>query len=102
MPRYFAKSEGNFELPTEGSHVASLTTLAFLGQHLNSFSNKYQELVGLAWETDETDSEGRPLIVLPVLKKLGYDPQRAKTNIGLGRITNPDAIEKPQEAVSAR
>ena len=67
MPRYFAKSEGNFELPTEGSHVASLTTLAFLGQHLNSFSNKYQELVGLAWGTDETDSEGRPLIVLETM-----------------------------------
>lgn len=67
MPRYFAKSEGNFELPTEGSHVASLTTLAFLGQHLNSFSNKYQELVGLAWETDETDSEGRPLTVLETM-----------------------------------
>ena len=67
MPRYFAKSEGNFELPTEGSHVASLTTLAFLGQHLNSFSNKYQEMVGLAWATDETDSEGRPLIVLETM-----------------------------------
>lgn len=67
MPRYFAKSEGNFELPTEGSHVATLTTLAFLGQHLNSFSNKYQEMVGLAWETDETDSEGRPLIVLETM-----------------------------------
>ena len=67
MPRYFAKSEGNFELPTEGSHVATLTTLAFLGQHLNSFSNKYQEMVGLAWETDESDSEGRPLTVLETM-----------------------------------
>ena len=30
-------------------------------------------------------SDGEETIVLPILQKLGYDPQRAKTNIGLGR-----------------
>jgi len=74
-----------------------------------------EEVVRLVWKVEKEvdtvvvlgvgvrcDENGEDPIVLPVLKKLGYDPQRAKTNIGLGRITNPDAIEKPQEAVSAR
>jgi len=74
-----------------------------------------EEVVRLVWKVEKEvdtvvvlgvgvrcDENGEDPIVLPVLKKLGYDPQRAKTNIGLGRITNPDAIEKPQETVSAR
>lgn len=74
-----------------------------------------EEVVRLVWKVEKEvdtvvvlgvgvrcDENGEDPIVLPVLKKLGYDPQRAKTNIGLGRITNPDVIEKPQEAVSAR
>ena len=91
MPRYFAKSEGNFELPTEGSHVATLTTLAFLGQHLNSFSNKYQETVGLAWETDETDSEGRPLTVLETMNFSMFE--RSKL---YGRIVALNGGKEPQ------
>ncbi len=31
------------------------------------------------------DAEGEETIVLPILERLGYNPQRAKTNIGLGR-----------------
>jgi hypothetical protein len=31
------------------------------------------------------DADGEENIVLPILEKLGYNPQRAKTNIGLGR-----------------
>ncbi|MBN8729006.1 MAG: 4Fe-4S binding protein [Acidobacteria bacterium] len=74
-----------------------------------------EEVVRLVWKVEKEvdtvvvlgvgvrcDENGEDPIVLPVLKKLGYDPQRAKTNIGLGRITNPDAIEKPQETVGAR
>ena len=30
-------------------------------------------------------------MVAPILEKLGYKLERAKTNIGLGRITNKDA-----------
>jgi len=34
------------------------------------------------------DDEGEETLVLPVLRRLGYDPVRAKTNVGLGRVTN--------------
>lgn len=37
------------------------------------------------------DEHGDDNVVLPILEKLGYHPQRAKTNTGLGRITNKDA-----------
>jgi len=44
--------------------------------------------------------------VLPILEKLGYNPQRAKTNIGLGRkvirdLTNAAPIAQPKEMVNA-
>jgi len=39
------------------------------------------------------DANGDENVVAPILEKLGYGLHRAKTNIGLGRITNPDAIE---------
>jgi hypothetical protein len=35
--------------------------------------------------------------VAPVLEKLGYSLQRAKTNIGLGRVTNQAAIQNQLE-----
>ncbi|MGA2990815.1 MAG: 4Fe-4S binding protein [Candidatus Korobacteraceae bacterium] len=34
------------------------------------------------------DDDGEETMVLPVLRRLGYDPVRAKTNTGLGRVTN--------------
>jgi hypothetical protein len=34
------------------------------------------------------DDTGEDNIVAPVLEKLGYKLERAKTNIGLGKITN--------------
>jgi len=34
------------------------------------------------------DDDGEETMVLPVLRRLGYDPVRAKTNTGLGRMTN--------------
>lgn len=34
------------------------------------------------------DDEGEETLVLPILQRLGYDPIRAKTNTGLGRVTN--------------
>jgi hypothetical protein len=39
------------------------------------------------------DASGDENVVAPILEKLGYELHRAKTNIGLGRITNPDAIQ---------
>jgi hypothetical protein len=44
---------------------------------------------------------GEESVVAPILERMGYRIERAKTNAGLGRITNP--AEKPSEAgVSAR
>ena len=37
------------------------------------------------------DEHGDDNVVLPILEKLGYHPERAKTNTGLGRITNKGA-----------
>jgi hypothetical protein len=31
-------------------------------------------------------------VVAPILERLGYNLERAKTNIGLGRITNTNAL----------
>ena len=98
MPRYFSKSEsGSFEIPTEGSHVASLYCLAFLGQHVNTFSNKLQELVGLGWQTDETDSEGRPLTVLETVTYSMYE--RSKL---FARIVALNGGKEPQPGLDLR
>ena len=43
---------------------------------------KTQVVIGVGVRCDE---EGEENIVLPILQKLGYNPQRAKTNICLGR-----------------
>jgi hypothetical protein len=37
--------------------------------------------------------------VAPILEKLGYKLHRAKTNIGLGRITNVPAPQPQMEVV---
>ena len=34
------------------------------------------------------DEDGEDPVVAPILERLGYKLERAKTNIGLGRITN--------------
>jgi len=47
------------------------------------------------------DSDGEERIVAPILERLGYKLQLAKTNTGLGRITNP-ANAAPQGDVVAR
>jgi hypothetical protein len=52
------------------------------------------------------DADGEETIVLPILQKLGYDPQRAKTNIGLGRkqirdLTSAAPAGEAKEMVSA-
>lgn len=40
-------------------------------------------ILGIAVRCDE---KGGDQIVMPILNRLGYDPMRAKTNLGLGRI----------------
>ena len=36
-----------------------------------------------------------------ILERLGYKLERAKTNIGLGRVTNPEESNKKEEPVPA-
>jgi ferredoxin len=51
------------------------------------------------------DENGDENTIAPILEKLGYKLERAKTNIGLGRITNaaaPGAPEKSEETLSTR
>jgi hypothetical protein len=43
------------------------------------------------------DANGDENVVAPILEKLGYELHRAKTNVGLGRITNPDALQTAQK-----
>jgi ferredoxin len=47
------------------------------------------------------DDEGDETIVAPILERLGYKLERAKTNIGLGRITNPAALSPQMETVKS-
>jgi ferredoxin len=64
-----------------------------------------EEIVRLVWAVEKQvdtvvalgvgtrcDENGEELVVAPILEKLGYKLERAKTNIGLGRISN--AINK--------
>src|SRR5690348_13297273 len=46
------------------------------------------------------DGDGEERVVAPILEKLGYNLERAKTNIGLGRITNRPAPETRAEVVN--
>jgi ferredoxin len=75
--------------------------------------DRTEEIIRLVWEIEKRidtvvavgvgtrcDEEGREEVVTPILRRLGYDLQRAKTNIGLGRITNRPAPEQ-KETVSA-
>jgi hypothetical protein len=48
------------------------------------------------------DENGEEHVVAPMLERLGYKLDRAKTNIGLGRITNLERAAEPQSAGAAR
>ena len=41
------------------------------------------------------DENGEEHVVAPILERLGYKLERAKTNIGLGRITNRQRAQRP-------
>jgi hypothetical protein len=47
------------------------------------------------------DEDGEENIVGPILERLGYRISRAKTNTGLGRITNRDQEEAPVQIEAA-
>jgi hypothetical protein len=48
------------------------------------------------------DDDGEETLVLPVLRRLGYSPIRAKTNTGLGRITNTVPAPAATQPAGAR
>lgn len=45
------------------------------------------------------DASGAETAVAPILERLGYKLHRAKTNLGLGRVTNPTAGNTPSGGV---
>src|SRR5438477_12593329 len=74
--------------------------------------DRTEEIVRLVWAVEKQvdtvvalgvgtrcDADGEENVVAPILERLGYRLERAKTNIGLGRISNPVAKEKREEAV---
>ncbi len=45
------------------------------------------------------DENGDDNVIAPILERLGYNLDRAKTNIGLGRITNQADPQPVRETV---
>src|SRR6266852_4462162 len=71
-----------------------------------------EEIVRVVWEAEKEldtvvalgvgtrcDPDGEDQVVAPILERLGYKLERAKTNTGLGRITNrPKELPQPEMA----
>ena len=75
--------------------------------------DRTEEIVRLVWEVEkELDTvvalgvgtrcgaDGEDHVLAPILERLGYKLERAKTNTGLGRITNRPAEVQSPEAVT--
>ena len=71
-----------------------------------------EEIIRLVWEVEKQidtvvalgigtrcDTDGQERVVAPILERLGYNLVRAKTNIGIGRVTN--AVPAPAAAMEA-
>jgi len=76
---------------------------------------RLEEIVRTVWAVAETldtiivlgagtrcDSEGNDTVVAPILERLGYRPQRAKTNLGLGRATLRTLAAEGADVVEVR
>jgi hypothetical protein len=72
-----------------------------------------EEIIRLVWDVEKEldtvvalgvgtrcDADGEDHVVAPILERLGYKLERAKTNTGLGRITNRPAVLRSAEVVS--
>jgi hypothetical protein len=72
-----------------------------------------EEIIRLVWDVEKEldtvvalgvgtrcDTDGEDHVVAPILERLGYKLERAKTNTGLGRITNRPAGFRSAEVVS--
>jgi ferredoxin len=66
---------------------------------VHQVEKKLDTVVSLGVAT-RCDSDGDERVVAPVLERLGYRLERAKTNTGLGRITNQSSPNLPAEAVA--
>ena len=66
---------------------------------------RLDEVIRIVWDVEKKidtvvvlgigvrcNDEGEDETVAPILRKLGYEPQRAKTNLGLGRIEAVQAV----------
>jgi hypothetical protein len=74
-----------------------------------------EEIIRLVWDIEKQidtvvalgvgtrcDQNGEDNTVGPILERLGYKLERAKTNIGLGRVTNVQEPKAAEEAVASR
>jgi ferredoxin len=74
-----------------------------------------EEIVRLVWDLEKQvdtvvalgvgtrcDETGDETVVAPILERLGYKLHRAKTNTGLGRITNAIEQQKPETVGAGR
>jgi hypothetical protein len=74
-----------------------------------------EEIVRLVWDIEKQvdtvvalgvgtrcDETGDETVVAPILERLGYTLHRAKTNVGLGRITNIIEQQRPQPVGAGR
>jgi ferredoxin len=72
-----------------------------------------EEVIRLVWQIEKRldtvvalgvgtrcSADGEDHVIAPLLERLGYQLNRAKTNTGLGRITNPSAIRMQSEVVA--
>jgi hypothetical protein len=71
--------------------------------------SRTEEVIRMVWEAEKEvdtvislgvgarcDENGEENLVAPILERLGYKPQRAKTNIGLGRAASATPAENKQ------
>src|SRR5579863_3873079 len=66
---------------------------------VHDVEKKLDTVVSLGVAT-RCDADGEERIVAPILERLGYRLERAKTNTGLGRITNPACVVPAGQAVA--
>ena len=72
-----------------------------------------EEIIRIVWEVEKEmdtvvalgvgtrcDADGEDHVVAPILERLGYKLERAKTNTGLGRITNRPKEESQAEVAT--
>jgi len=76
--------------------------------------SRAEEIIHLVWDVEKRidtvvtigagvrcDDHGDDTVVAPILERLGYNLQRAKTNVGLGRPGGTPAPEREREMVTS-